>query len=62
MNDDEMMLEPQDTPLALEFQVRIDSGDVFINNEFVSQLCWTTDSVGYAVMDWLNRFVVNSNK
>lgn len=35
------------------FVVKIDLGDVFINGEFVSQLCWTPDAIGYAITSWL---------
>ena len=35
--------------------VEVKDGDVFINGEFASQLCWDEDSVGYAVAEWLKR-------
>ena len=38
----------------MEFTVKIDMGDVFINGEFVAQLCWDSESIGWAVTNWLN--------
>ena len=38
----------------MEFTVKVVCGDVFINGEFVSQLCFDNDSIGYAVTAWLN--------
>lgn len=38
----------------MEFTVKVTNGDVFINGEFVSQLCFDNDSIGYAVTAWLN--------
>ena len=35
--------------------VEVKDGDVFINGEFASQLCWDEDSIGYAVAEWLKR-------
>ena len=40
--------------MDLEFTVKVKCGDVFINGEFVSQLCWDNDSIGYAITNWLN--------
>ena len=38
----------------MEFTVKVTNGDVFINGEFVSQLCFDNDSIGYAVTAWLD--------
>ena len=35
--------------------VEVKDGDVFINGEFASQLCWDEDSIGYAVAEWLKQ-------
>ena len=35
--------------------VEVKDGDVFINGEFASQLCWDEDSIGYAVAEWLKH-------
>lgn len=37
----------------MKFELKIDCGDVFINGEFVSQLCWNAESVGYAISNYL---------
>lgn len=39
----------------MEFTVKIINGDVYINGEFVSQLCWDADAIGYAVTSWLRN-------
>lgn len=44
-----------------EFTVRVDMGDVFINGEFVAQLCWDNDSIGSAVTNWLDGIVDDSD-
>lgn len=36
-----------------ELNVSLKNGDVYINGEFVSQLCWDADAVGSAVAAWL---------
>ena len=38
----------------MEFTVRVDCGDVYINDVFVSQLCFDNESIGCAVSEWLN--------
>ena len=38
-----------------EFTVKVIDGEVFINDEFVAQLCWTEDAVGIAVALWLKE-------
>lgn len=40
----------------MEFKVKIENGDMFINGEFVSQLCWDNDSVGCAISNWLDMY------
>ena len=35
--------------------VEVKDGDVFINGEFASQLCWDEDAVGFAVAEWLKH-------
>lgn len=37
----------------LEMKVSVHNGDVYINDEFISQLCWTPDMIGYAVADYV---------
>lgn len=37
----------------MQFEVTVQMGEVFINGEFVAQLCWTADSVAMAVATWL---------
>lgn len=37
------------------FKVNVVTGDVFINDKFVSQLCWTPDAVGMAIASWLEE-------
>ena len=37
------------------FTVSVVDGEVFINGEFVSQLCWTNDAVGTAIAMWLDE-------
>lgn len=44
-----------------EFTVKVDCGDVFINGEFVNQLCWNSDSIGMTVTNWLNDDYYTSN-
>lgn len=39
--------------MKISFKVDIDMGDVFINGEFASQLCWNSESVGYAIAEYL---------
>ena len=51
---DELNLEPKNIS-NVKFTVEVKNGDVFIDGKFISQLCWTTDSVGYAVMNYLNN-------
>ena len=36
-----------------EFTVKVDCGDVFINGEFVAQLCWEPEAIGLAIANWL---------
>lgn len=48
-SNDDIFVEDQ------EFKVTIKSGDVFINDKFVSQLCYDPDSVGYAIADYLEN-------
>lgn len=35
-------------------EVVVNNGEVFINGEFVRQLCWDNDSIGMAVTAYLN--------
>ena len=37
----------------MKFEVEVINGEVYINGDFVSQLCWDSDAVGYAVASWL---------
>ena len=39
----------------MEFTVKIIDGEVFINNKFIAQLCWTPDSIGSAIAVWLEE-------
>lgn len=39
----------------MEFTVHIKDGEVYINNEFVAQLCWDPDSIGSAIAVWLEE-------
>lgn len=39
----------------MKFEVEIIDREVFINGEFVSQLCWDNDSIGYAISNWLDN-------
>lgn len=39
----------------IEFNVRVIDGDVYINDEFVSQLCWTNEAIAYAIGYWLDK-------
>lgn len=39
----------------MKFEVEVIDGDVYVDGEFVSQLCWTNESIGYAVAQWLNE-------
>lgn len=38
----------------MEFTVRIIHGDVFINGNFVAQLCFNNEAIGCAIADWLS--------
>jgi len=38
-----------------EFTVRIKDGEVFIDDEFVAQLCWTSDAIASAIIIWLEE-------
>lgn len=38
----------------MEFTVKVLMGDVFINGQFVAQLCWDGDSIGTAIASWIN--------
>ena len=40
------------------FNVQIKDGEVYINGEFVAQLCWDEDAVGCAVAEWLKKDAV----
>lgn len=37
----------------MEFKVRVENGDVFINDEFVDQLCFDADAIGSAVANYI---------
>lgn len=37
----------------MEFTVRVEDGDVYINDEFVNQLCFSSDAIGSAIAEWL---------
>lgn len=39
----------------MKFVVELNCGDVYINGEFVSQLCFDSQSVGYAISAWLEE-------
>ena len=39
----------------MEFTVKVINGEVFINNEYVEQLCWDADAIGNAVANWINE-------
>ena len=38
----------------MELKVVVEDGNVFINDEFVDQLCFDGDSVGSAVANYIN--------
>ena len=38
----------------MEFTVKVENGNVYINGEFVGQLCFDNASIGYAVTSYLN--------
>ena len=38
-----------------EFKVKVSTGDVYINDEFVQQLCWDEDAIGCAIANWLKE-------
>lgn len=38
----------------MEFTVNVWNGEVYINGEFVAQLCFDSDSIGSAVTSWLD--------
>lgn len=38
----------------MEFTVKVFDGEVYINGEFVDQLCWDGDAIGSAIAGWLN--------
>lgn len=46
----------------MEFVVKVECGDVFINGQFVAQLCWDNESIGYAVTRWLNGDIDDSER
>lgn len=37
------------------FNVQVKDGEVYVNGEFVAQLCWDEDAVGFAVAEWLKQ-------
>lgn len=37
----------------MEFKVKVTDGEVYINDEFISQLCWTPEAIGAAITVWL---------
>lgn len=39
--------------MKLSFNVDIDMGEVYINGDFASQLCWDSESVGFAIARYL---------
>lgn len=39
----------------MEFKVKVIDGEVYINDEFIAQLCWTPDAVGSAIAVWLEE-------
>lgn len=43
----------------MEFIVKVINGDVYVNGEFVAQLCFDPISVGWAVSDWLTQKEAN---
>ena len=38
----------------MEFNVKVINGEVFINGEYVSQLCFDSEAIACAVADWLD--------
>ena len=38
-----------------EFNVKVFNGEVYINDEFVSQISWDSESIGCAVTEWLEE-------
>ena len=40
----------------MNFKVKIQDGDVYINDDFVAQLCWDAEAVGSAVALWLKGY------
>ena len=38
--------------MEITFTVKVLDGEVYINNEFVAQLCWDPDSIGSAIAVW----------
>lgn len=39
----------------MKFTVEVKDGEVYIDGEFVSQLCWTPDAIGQAIAWWLAK-------
>lgn len=43
----------------MKFEVEINGegmfGEVYINGEFVAQLCYDNDAIGCAIANWLNE-------
>ena len=40
--------------MELEFTVKVINGEVYVNGEYVEQLCWDADSIGIAIAMWLD--------
>lgn len=38
----------------MEFTVKITNGEVFINGEYVSQLCFDSEAIAFAIANWLD--------
>lgn len=43
----------EDKIMVMELIVRVEDGNVYINGEFVEQLCWDAESIGGAVTTYL---------
>ena len=39
----------------MNFEVKVEDGEVYINDDFVAQLCWDAEAVGSAVALWLKE-------
>ena len=41
----------------MNFEVKVEDGEVYINDDFVAQLCWDAEAVGSAVALWLKGYL-----